>query len=362
MPITITSIATGVPKYHVSQDDACIEAKRVTKNHHVDAIYANTSIKNRYMCVSDFELDGGNSSDLLYSNGYGIPLEKRMQHFAKQSELAVNVCKEAIENAKINPQSIGKLIVVSSTGFYAPYLDCAIIKALGLPKSIDRCLVGFMGCAAAMNGIRVARDYVASHAGKAALVCCFEMSSVHIKFEQDNINDAIIHALFADGCASVVLQNLKEEDVQSGMVSIVDDLSILVDNTEDGITLQINQHSITCMLSKNLSHYIEKSIAEFVQELCDKNSIVRDESIEFWTIHPGGPRIIQAVEKGLGLQKEQTAISWKVLQEYGNMLSPSFLFVLQEQLKKPVDHSMLGIAVSFAPGVGIEGLLLKRYM
>merc|ERR1712022_50915 len=100
--------------------------------------------------------------------------------------------------------------VVSSTGFLGPGLDCAIIEEIGLSRGVDRALIGFMGCAAAMNGFRVGMDYTKSH-DKYALVCCVELSSVHTTFD-DNINDAILHAIFGDGCAAAVLGGKTEKE------------------------------------------------------------------------------------------------------------------------------------------------------
>lgn len=172
-----------------------------------------------------------------------------------------------------------------------------LIKVLHLSSSTERCTIHFLGCAAALNGIHVARNYAQSHPGKASLVCCLELSSPHITFNQNmNMNDSIIHALFADGCAALVIRSLEESDIKPNMISIVEGHSMLVENSEDGIVLAINQQSVTCTLSKHLSTYIEKSIFQFVQDFCAKSKVSMKD-VQFWTVHPGGARIINAVEK-----------------------------------------------------------------
>lgn len=205
-------LATGNPKYKVTQREAvkiaqaapgCGKLKVV-----LDRLYANTAITNRYMSIPDFsdEADRDPNDELLYKdNNYAIPIQHRLQRFRKEAiPLVTDVCKRAIADAQVSIKDISKLIIVSSTGFLGPSLDCELIETLGLPSSTDRSLIGFMGCAAAINGYRIATDFAIAHPGKLALLVCIELSSVHSTFK-DSINDAVIHAIFGDGCAACVI-------------------------------------------------------------------------------------------------------------------------------------------------------------
>lgn len=141
-----------------------------------------------------------------------VPVDVRLDKFKEKAvPLVSDVARRAIKEAGIEVSDVSKLVVVSSTGFLGPGLDCELIKNLGLARSVDRTLIGFMGCAAAMNGFRNANDYVSANPGKYALMICVELSSVHTTFD-DNINDAILHAIFADGCAAAVLKGAKKAD------------------------------------------------------------------------------------------------------------------------------------------------------
>eukprot|EP00752_Nemacystus_decipiens_P009252 g8265.t1 len=201
--------------------------------------------------------------------------------------------------------------------------------------------------------------------GKYALMICVELSSVHTTFD-DNINDAILHAIFADGCAAAVLKGARKSECPKGTLAIVDNHAWLMEGTEDGITLAIKPNGITCTLSKFLPQYIAKNIAFFADGFLKKNNLSRDD-VDFWCVHPGGRRIIEEAQNGLGLTEEQTADSWAVLGEYGNMLSPSVMFVLSRVFKR---HNaalaqgkpgyQTGMAFSFSPGVGAEGILLRQ--
>jgi len=267
------------------------------------------------------------------------------------------------QDSNIDKTLIGKVIVVSSTGFLGPGLDCHIIQKLGLPEDCERSNIGFMGCAAAMNGLQVATDYAKCHPDKKALMVCLELSSVHGAFG-DNINDVIIHALFADGCAAVIVGCCTQKESGAKIV-VLDKSSVLTANSQDGIVLDICNTGITCTLSKDLPKYIESNMASYVDNLLKRNGFSRSD-VDLWAAHPGGTRILEAVHKSLQLTKEQLADSWEILNNYGNMLSPSVLYVIQRHWerkkasKKSSDKGYeLGIAFSFSPGVGIEGFLFK---
>lgn len=372
----ILGFATGNPEYKVMQTEALKVAKSAPGSSQItpgvlDRIYGNSKIESRYLCVPDFSPSIKREDDPLFypptddgSDWYKIPVNERLDKFREKAVPLVSaVCKKAVADAGISMEDIGKLVVVSSTGFLGPGLDCAIIEEIGLSRGVDRALIGFMGCAAAMNGFRVGMDYVRSH-DQAALVCCVELSSVHTTFD-NNINDAILHAIFGDGCAAAVLGGQTEAEAKPGAFAIVDDHAWLMEGTEDGITLSINEKGISCKLSKYLPQYIAKNMKGYIDGFLGKHDMAFGD-VDFWAVHPGGRRIIEEAQNGLGLTEEQTKYSWAVLNDYGNMLSPSVMFVLElileehkGKLAKGEEGFSQGLAFSFSPGVGAEGILLK---
>lgn len=365
-------LATGNPKYKVSQKDAVKVALKAPGCENIrnvlERIYGNTRISNRYMAIPDYTPDQKDEKDDFFfpENSYSVPVQERLVKFKEAAvPLVTEVCKKAIAEAGISVNDIGKLVVVSSTGFLGPSLDCELIVTLGLPRNVDRALIGFMGCAAAMNGYRTAMDYVVAHPGKKALMVCVEISSVHGTFK-DSVNDAVIHAIFGDGAAACVLAAEPIEKLPKGTLAIVADHGWLMEGTEDGIQLSINDDGISCTLSKYLPQYISKNMGGFVDALLAKENFTRAD-VDFWAIHPGGRRIIEEAQNGLGVTETQAADSWYILDNYGNMLSPTVMFVLErimkrhkEALARGEDSVKLGLAFSFSPGVGAEGIMLKR--
>jgi alpha-pyrone synthase len=370
---TIESIATGTPEHIISQADAANVVANLPKleqnRSRIDQIYRNTRIQTRHLALNLL-------SEEVIAFNQSAPLQDRMQLYKAYSvPLAQRVAQQALESAVTNLEqnepvcleslkaSIGLLVFVSSTGFVAPGVDAELIKRLGLNRNIARVTVNFMGCAAAMNGLRVASDYVKANPTRKALVVCLELSSINAVFN-DNINDVIIHSIFGDGCAAVIVGAQEQAQAMAhGKIIIRDHLSYLVENTEDGITLGIREDAITCKLSRQLPDYIEAGVGGVIETFLADHSLMK-EDIDLWAIHPGGTRIVERSQKALGLRDDQVAVSWDVLRDYGNMLSASVLFVLERMLfnaeTRPSAEPLTGIAFSFSPGVGIEGILFEK--
>jgi alpha-pyrone synthase len=386
---TIDSIATGTPNKVIRQSDAAnfvAQLPKLAENQsRIGKIYNNTRIQTRHLAI-----------DLLSEEGMALTasdnlIQSRMQLFKEYAvPLAEKVSRKALESAahtvdnhnslhsRLNIEDSIRLIVfVSSTGFIAPGVDTELIKNLGLRPDTARVTVNFMGCAAAMNGLRVACDHVRAYPTDKVLLVCLELSSVNAVFA-DEINDVIIHSIFSDGCAAVVIGACEQEQaIAQRKVVIQDHFSYLVKNTEDGIVLGIHDIGITCKLSRQLPEYIRNGVNPIIESFLASHSLTKD-SIDLWAIHPGGTKIIENAQQSLGLSDHQVAISWEILQEYGNMLSPSVLFVMERMLLRCQDaevtnglnhhrknadatnKSLTGLAFSFAPGVGLEGILFQK--
>jgi alpha-pyrone synthase len=377
----IESLATGTPGNLVQQTDAAkflANLKGLEKNQH-------TRIDTRHLAINLLTEETVN-----FSREKGT-IEQRMQMYEKYGlPLAEDVTRRVLlaaseQQKKHNPlstetieDSIGLIVFVTSTGFVAPGIDAQLIKSLGLRRNIARVPVNFMGCAAAMNGLRVACDHVRANPEHKALVICLELSSINAVF-QDDLNDIIIHSIFGDGCAAVVIGAYEPEQIQGrGKFIIRDNFSYLAENTEDGITLGIRDNGITCLLSRQLPDYIESGVGRIITNFLNSHEITK-EDIDLWMVHPGGTKIIEKVQLSLDLNDEQVADSWGVLRQYGNLLSCAVLFVMErmilrleqgcemqalKQNKSGVTRqnaaALTGLAFSFAPGVGIEGILLEK--
>jgi alpha-pyrone synthase len=379
----IEGFATGTPNNVLTQAEA---AKFLTSlnclarnQNRIEKIYKNTLIETRHLAVNLL------TEETIAFSQQRNTLETRMQMFEKYAfSLANEVAKRALlaasdESAivKIEDQ-IGLIVFVTSTGFVAPGVDTQLIESLGLRRDIARIPVNFMGCAAAMTGFRVCGDHVRANPHSKALMVCLELSSVNAVFK-DDLNDIIIHSLFGDGCGSAIIGAVSADKLHGcGKFVIKDNFSHLVKDTKDGITLGVKDDGITCLLSKYLPDYIEDGVGTIVKDFLATHQMTKSD-IDLWAVHPGGRKIIERSQLSLGLDDKQVADSWEILREYGNMLSCSILFVMERMMVKLnessanstlegrrehelIDHPrpIKGLAFSFSPGVGVEGILFEK--
>ncbi|WP_446222290.1 type III polyketide synthase [Nocardia sp. IBHARD005] len=353
----IEAVATGSPSLVVDQ---AVNAGRVAElfsdpvqRQRIPRIYAKTRIDTRHLAIDPLDPEF-----LEFSRKPGT-IRERMNLFVEHAvPLAVDVARRAVAGLANPADDIGQLIFVTSTGFIAPGVDVAVVKQLGLSPTVGRMVINFMGCAAAMNGIRAAVDYVRAHPDKKAMVLCIELSSVNAVFD-DDVNDVITHSLFGDGCGAVVIgANQVHKPLAPGSVVIRDSFSHLFDDAEDGIVLGVKDAGITCELATSLPDYIYRGVDPVVSEVLARNGLGKTD-IELWAIHPGGPRIIEESAHSLGIPAELAAPSWEVLAEHGNMLSVSLIFVLERMIRDAQTSAPIstGVAFSFAPGVTLEGIV-----
>ncbi|OBI90151.1 type III polyketide synthase [Mycobacterium asiaticum] len=353
----IEGIATGAPARVVEQSDA---ADRVAalfvdpeQRERIPRLYHKTRISTRRMAVDPLD-----PTFDVYRRDPGTIRDRMNLFFQHAVPLAVEVSRRALAGLPYGPDEIGLLVFVTSTGFVAPGVDVALVKELGLSRSVSRVVVNFMGCAAAMNATRTAAAYVRAHPSMKALVVCIELCSVNAVFA-DDVNDVVTHSLFGDGCGAMVLgASQVQQPLPPGHVVIRSNFTQLLDEAEDGIVLGVNHDGITCELSENLPDYIYRGVEPVVAEVLRDNGLDRAD-IDLWAIHPGGPRIIEQSARSLGLPAGCAAQSWDILARFGNMLSVSLIFVLEEMVRQADSAKSIstGVAFAFAPGVTVEGIL-----
>ena len=284
-------------------------------------------------------------------------LELRMKWFNKTAPaLTVNAVEKCIEN-KISKEEITHLVTVSCTGISAPGLDLQVIEAMGLSPKIFRTSVNFMGCYAAIHGLKLADVFCAEDRNAKALVVCTELCTLH--FQKENTIDNIASSLlFGDGCAAVLVanNNNKEEGLR-----INNFYSEVAFKGKKDMSWELSSKGFLMTLSGYVPDLIE---ADFNKLLANalKNANCNREDISHWCIHPGGKRVLSAIEKSIDIKKNDLQYSYNVLKNCGNMSSPTILFVLKEimdslQLKKERKTNIFGAA--FGPGLTLETFILS---
>jgi len=276
---------------------------------------------------------------------------QRLRHYAATAPpLAVAASRTALERSGISPNAISHLITVSCTGFLAPGIDVTLIQELGLPPTVERTNVGFMGCHGALNGLRVARAFADADPNARILLCAVELCSPHYHYGWDP-QRMIANAIFADGAAALVggPADIAPEDwhaVASG--------SCLIPKSTDAMTWTIGDHGFEMTLSKRVPGLIAEYLKPWLQSWLDQNGVALTD-VKTWAIHPGGPRIVSAAEATLGIRPESTAASRAVFAEFGNMSSPTILFILERLRNENAPRPC--VALGFGPGLTAEAAL-----
>jgi predicted naringenin-chalcone synthase len=241
----------------------------------------------------------------------------------------------------LEPDGVTHLIVASCTGFSAPGLDFQIMRAAGLPDSTQRTIVGFMGCFAAVNALKVADQIVRADASSRVLVVNLELSSLHLQEDFQNVPKMLSFLLFADGAAAALVTS-DPVGIALGRFQ-----AALIPRSHDLITWQIGNTGFEMHLSGQVPGRIRRWLPEHGAALLPPEAPV------LWAVHAGGRSILDAVQQGLRLEPDALNHSREILRNYGNMSSATLMFVLARLLGDN-DARGPGMAMAFGPGLSVE--------
>ena len=364
----IANIATEVPANKYDQADlASFMCEQFdfseSEINRLKLMYARSGIKTRYATIPIFASQ--NDENLFFSsktNASSSPsIEQRMALF---NESALPLSIKAIENCiqnKVALSEITHLITVSCTGLSAPGLDIDIVQSLKLNPTINRTSINFMGCYAALHALKQA-DYICKSDSKAVVVIvCVELCSLHFQHINDADNIAA-NLLFADGAAAalIVPDEVALNNNWKGL-EIKNFYSYLELDGKRDMAWQLSQTGFLMTLSAYIPQWIESGFKQLFDDAIEKLNLNKTD-ITHWAIHPGGRKIIEVIQKELGLSANELDSSYKILKEYGNMSSPTFLFVLQDIWEHKIDRTKneLIFGAAFGPGLTMETIILQH--
>ena len=359
----ITSIGTANPD-HCFQQQAIANFMVKAMNLSVDearklrALFRATGIETRCSVLSDYGREIG--FEFFTDNELVEPFpstQQRMEVFKKHalhlSLAAVNKCIEKIPS--IQKKEITHLVVVSCTGMYAPGLDIDLVNALGLNSSISRTCINFMGCYAAFNGLKLADLFCSSEKNAKVLMVCTELCTIH--FQKENTeNNILANALFADGSAALLVEAQPRKGINLKPMAFHCDLAA---EGEQDMAWTIGDWGFEMKLTSYVPDVIHNGIKKLTKSLLEKISQNLSD-VSYFAIHPGGKKILEVIEEELGLTKLQNRAAYDVLREYGNMSSPTVLFVLKEIMNDLNDAPANILGAAFGPGLTMETFLCTK--
>ena len=368
MSLTIHGLGTALPPHRLAQGDAATVAARValpeqypsaSKRRLLDTLHRRTGVATRHVVLED--LGSANSSPEQSFFGSNSPgTGERMRRYQQEAPpLALRAVRAALEQAQVFPERITHLVTVSCTGFHAPGVDLALMAALPLPADVARTHVGFMGCHAALNGLRVAAAFTGADPAACVLVCAVELCSLHLQYGWDG-QRIVANALFADGAAALVASGEGPLAALSSAPAaelgrLIASGSLLIPESTEAMSWAIGDHGFVMGLSPQVPDLIGQHLRPWLEGWLADHHMTLD-AIGCWAVHPGGPRILSAVTEALGLDPALIEPSRSVLRDCGNMSSPTLLFILERLRRRGAPGPCL--AMAFGPGLCVEVALL----
>ncbi|QKJ20831.1 type III polyketide synthase [Microbacterium hominis] len=263
--------------------------------------------------------------------------------------------RRALADAAVPASAITHVVTVSCTGFFAPGPDYRLVRDLGLPTTVERYHLGFIGCAAALPALRLAAGLAASHAGAAVLVVCAELCTIHIRSSADP-QQIVASSVFADGAAAAVIT--ADADLgRPGGLGLERFGTALTDEGEDDMVWTIGDDGFEMVLTAEVPRIVGREIRGAVERF-----IGDDRAPDVWAVHPGGRSVLDRVEAGLELDPAALDASRAVLRECGNMSSATILFILRDLLADDAVGDAARIAgLAFGPGLTVESVLLTKH-
>ena len=359
----ITAIGVANPSHRFTQEqiaDFMVNAMQLDEHdtRKLRTIFQASGINYRHSVIGDYGLS---SNFTFFPNTENFePFPSTSQRLNLFREHALDLSIAAVQNLRDSlPQfdlrTVTHLINVSCTGLYAPGLDIEMVTRLGLSPTVQRTGINFMGCYAAFNALKVADAFCAQNIDAKVLIVCTELCSLH--FQKAATDDNLIaNALFADGAAAVFMQARKPEGLS--LEPRVFQSTIIPEGNDD-MAWAIGEVGFEMKLSTYVPSLIKGGIASLANAALQQTGKQLSD-IRHFAIHPGGRKILDAIERELSISHELNDAAYEVLRNYGNMSSPTVLFVLQRIMQRlsAEDDGELVLSFAFGPGLTLESMVL----
>lgn len=345
-PARISAIGTAVPQQDIHRPFIAWATEQIEDGRQralFERMAERSGIDHRWS-VLPRAVDGGSPVEAggFYA-GKALPsTARRMELYAQYAPELALAAIDAL-GGKTDLDGITHLIVASCTGFVAPGIDQIIARRMDLRADIERTLVGFMGCYAAVSALRVAHHIVRSEREARVLVVTVELSSLHFRRLHD-IESLLAALQFGDGAAAAIVTG------GSQGLGLERFFGVTLDDAESLIGWTIGDEGF----EMTLSGQVPGRVAAALRHPTLRQAILREKLPEelTWAVHPGGRSILDAVEHALPLPAEALAASREVLARFGNMSSATLMFVLERMMSAPLQRD--GVAMAFGPGLAAE--------
>jgi 3,5-dihydroxyphenylacetyl-CoA synthase len=341
----ILAIGTANPPNRYSQREVYDYAARhieMYRNPRIEHIFMTSDIDYRHLAFDMNTLDPNESADEMHN--------RFAEHSIGISKIAISQC---LERAGLTPADVDYIVAVSCTGYLCPGLSAILIKEMRMRNDLQRADLIGMGCAGAMPGLQRAYDYVKAYPSKKALVITVEICSA-CYYVDESLETVVGNAICGDGAAAVLVANHN-----AGGPELVRFETLIEPSFIETVGFQFRSGKLRIVLSKDIREAAGGLARAVISSLLQKAGVAQGD-IRHWVIHSGGRKVIDNIKNEVGLEEDQLHHSRCVLRNFGNMSSPTVLFVLDETMRHSNPTSGdLGVMLAMGPGLAIEAGLVR---
>ncbi|MFQ5929623.1 MAG: type III polyketide synthase [Acidobacteriota bacterium] len=346
----VVALGTAVPPFCFDQQDIQQSARQhfeedLEEIERLICVFNNVQVQRRFFCVP-----------LEWFSCEHTFSEKNDEYIRWAERLSIEAIERCLARAGLSPEHVDHLIFVSTSGMSTPSIDARIINRLGFRISTKRTPIFGLGCAGGAAGLSRCSDLAKGAPDQRILLVSVELSSLTFQSKDYRKSNLVAAALFSDGAAAVLVcgDSCPEDGAQ-----MVDSLSTLWPDTLEVMGWDFSETGLSVIFSRSIPFIINKHVQANIEEFLRRNQTTLKD-LSHYAIHPGGAKILVAFQESLGLTEEMLESSYFVLENYGNMSSPTLLFILEHLTRKASPKKGdYGLCAAFGPGFSSELILLR---
>jgi len=353
MPV-IVSTKTGFPEHYYMQNTLLSAAQEEWKHKRasilkpLEQFYGNVKVKGRYLAWP------------LERYKKPTTFEERNDAYIETAlELGEQTICALLDQVQMSPQEIDQLTTISTTGIAVPSLDARLMNRIPFSRGMKRLPLFGLGCVGGAAGIARTADYLQGHPDEAVILFAVELCSLTIQRDDLSMANLVASGLFGDGAAAVLMVGDDHPQAQTGLPRVIDSQSHFFPGTEHIMGWDVGNSGFKVLLSADIAELAQSEVRPIMEAFLGRHDLTIAD-VDHWLVHPGGPRVIQALEDGLGLPDEALSLSWACLAEAGNISSASVLLILDKTMRNmQLIPGEVGVLMAMGPAFSAELVLLQ---